>query len=221
MPVNDPATSQSSPGIAFNEQDRAWWVALEQRVAESVVDLAPYGFVLAPRPYERGWTDEARCHLRPGVAEALARARDALPAEHNFKILDAHRPWSIQQKYAERSESRIRDAHPDWSDEQVREHLWRMAPPARVVSRLASHRYGGAVDLMVLGPHGRELNMGVPAGYVGGAESYLLHYELRDELDGDERLFRDNRRVLIRAMQAAGFQPYLPEFWHWGYDRDL
>ena len=207
--------------LLLNDADRAWWLDMEQRIIDSLVDLAPLGFVLASVPHERGWTDDPTMRLRPGVAAALVQARDALPAGHNFKILDAHRPWQMQQRYAQRSLERICAAHPDWSQDQVQAHLWRMAPPARVVPRLNSHRYGGAVDVAVLDSHGNELDMGVPAGYVAGPEADLLHYELNEPTSAAERTWRENRRTLIRAMHAAAFHPYLAEWWHWSYLRDV
>ena len=207
--------------MLFNDADAAWWIEMEQRIIDTLVDLAPLGFVLAPVPHERGWTDDATMRLRPGVADALVSARDALPAGYNFKILDAHRSWELQQRYAQRSLARIRAAYPDWSEQQVTAHLWRMAPPARVVPRLNSHRYGGAVDVAVLDAAGNELDMGVPAGYVAGPEADLLHYELKASLTDAEQRYRDNRRVLIEAMHAAAFHPYLAEWWHWSYLRDI
>ncbi|MEX0886360.1 MAG: M15 family metallopeptidase [Phycisphaeraceae bacterium] len=224
-PTPPPTPPPLAPApLELTGRDRAWWLEMEERVIASLVDLEPLGFIIAPLPYERGWTQDATCRLRAGVAAALVRARDHLPTGCNFKILDAHRPWALQQLYAERSEQRIREAHPDWSDAEVTAHLWRMAPPARVVPRLGSHRYGGAVDVAVVDDAGKELDMGVPAGYVAGPESYLLHYELNEPpaaADASAWAARENRRVLMRAMQAGGFDPYLPEWWHWSCQRDV
>jgi hypothetical protein len=63
--------------------------------------------------------------------------------------------------------------------------------------------------------------MGVPVNYVLGPEAALLYYEFRDNLTGHEKESRQNRRILIRAMEAAGFDPYLPEFWHWSNSLDI
>lgn len=220
-PPPSDASEMDAGKLVFSEADCAWWIEMEQRVMDSLVELEPLGFVNGYKPYARGWTDDPAPRARPGVARALVRAREALPSGCNFKILDAHRPWSLQQRCAQRSEARIREAYPQWSEAQVQEHLWRMAPPARVVPRLGSHRYGGAVDVAVVDAEGQELDMGVEAGYVAGPESYLLHYEFHEPADEAGRVFRENRRVLMRAMQAGGFEPYLPEWWHWSHQRDI
>jgi D-alanyl-D-alanine dipeptidase len=205
----------------LTKQDEAYWIAKEDEVRPLLVDLAGCGLLVESEPRRRGWTDDPRCLARRAVAEALVRAREHLPPGHNFKVLDAWRPWRLQQACAERAEREIRQAHPDWSDAAVERHVWTMAPPARIVPRFGSHRYGGAVDLTVVDAGGAELDMGVPTGSPAAAESALLYYELRDDLAEPERRFRDRRRLLIRAMAAAGFEPFLPEFWHWSYRRDM
>jgi D-alanyl-D-alanine dipeptidase len=135
--------------------------------------------------------------------------------------VDGWRGWDLQKKYAERARRKIVEGHPDWSKEQVEEQLWTMAPPQRYIIKFASHRYGGSVDITVVDAKGGELDMGVPIGHVTGPESKLLYYELQDDLKDEEKTFRDNRRLLIRAMQEAGFHPYLEEYWHWSYAADL
>ena len=199
-----------------------WWIEMEQRVVPLLVDLAPMGFVIARHSHERGWTDDPRCRLRRGVAEALCRARDRLPAGYNFKIVDGWRSWELQQAEADHAEREIRAAHPDWPDAAVAERVRVMAPRVRVVPRLASHRYGGAVDLTIVDAAGVELDFGAPMNGAAGPEAELLWYEFLDPPAGSAaRAARDRRRLLIRCLGAEGFGPYLPEFWHWGMDRDL
>jgi D-alanyl-D-alanine dipeptidase len=205
----------------LTEKDRLWWIAMEDQVLTHLVDLAGYGFVVDHSCFREGWTDDGRVLLRRRAAEALVRARDAMPPDHNFKVFDGWRPWEIQQRCADQTEAKTRAAHPDWTDPQVADHVARMAPRLRVVPHLGSHRYGGAVDLTVVAPDGKELNMGVPVDYCTGPEADLLYYHLRDDLDQREMVYRENRSLLIRAMAAGGFDPYLAEFWHWGYRGDL
>jgi D-alanyl-D-alanine dipeptidase len=96
-----------------------------------------------------------------------------------------------------------------------------MAPPARIVPRLGSHRYGGAFDLTLVDAKGKELDMGVPVDYVAGPEAQLLFYEFIAKPSAKEIRARDNRRILIKAMTVGGFDPYLEEFWHWNYLGDV
>jgi len=69
---------------------------------------------------------------------------------------------------------------------------------------------------------GVELDFGAPMNGAAGPEAELLWYEFLDPPAGSAaRAARDRRRLLIRCLGAEGFGPYLPEFWHWGMDRDL
>lgn len=205
----------------LTETDHAWWIDAEQRIKEHLVSLEGRGFVLSYRPHAEGWTDEKGIFLRRGAAEALERARDALPAGHTFEVFDGWRPWEFQQRYADRCELKIRAAHPDCPDAQVAAGVARMAPRIRIVPRLGSHRYGGAVDVTVLDAQGRALDMGVAVGHCTDDRSDLLHYHFIDAPTDAERQIRQNRTILIQAMQAGGFSPYLAEFWHWNYNADL
>ncbi len=184
------------------------------------MDLADRGLVCRRSCYLKGLTDDPRCRTRPGVADALERARDLLPAGFNFLISDAWRPWSVQEQLARCSRLSICSAHPDWTEEEVNRELVRLAPPIYVVFSFNRHRYGGALDLTILDADGRELDMGTPLPYLEGPEAALLHFELQDR-DPAHETPRKNRRLLIQVMSAAGFTPYLPEWWHWEYDRDF
>ena len=206
---------------ALTPQDEAYWIAKEEEIVSLQVDLAEYGFLTDHDCFRSGWTDDPRVLVRRGVAEALVRAKAELPADLSFRVVDGWRPWAIQKVIAEDARGKIALAHPEWTAEQIDRQLWTMAPPARIVPRLGSHRYGGAVDLTLVGPDGKDLEMGVSLNYVAGTEASLLHYEFREGLGEREALGRRNRRTLLRAMEAAGFEPYLPEYWHWNYNRDM
>jgi len=206
---------------ALTALDESYWITKEDEIVPLLVDLAAYGFRTDHDCYRRGWTDDPRVLVRKGVAEAMVRARAALPAGLDFRVLDGWRPWAVQKAVADDAMKKIQAAHPEWTPEQIETQLWTMAPPARIVPRLGSHRYGGAVDLTLTGLDGADLEMGVPLNHVVGTEAALLHYEFRDDLTERQRLGRTHRRILLRAMEQAGFDPYLPEYWHWNYQRDM
>ena len=185
------------------------------------MNLADYGFVFNDKYIGGRKMPKHGYLIRPGVAMALTKAREILPKGCNLKVYDAWRPWHLQKKAVEHTKKLIIKSHPKWSKHQVDNQLWMMAPPMRIVPRLNSHRYAGAVDLTIVDAEGTELAMGVPVDYVTGPEARLLFYELKDGLTNIEKKLRKNRRLLITAMEYGGFHPYLPEFWHWGYDLDL
>jgi len=238
----------------WTRTDERYWLETEERVKALLVDLSEFGFVTDPWYFKRGWSANPSIRVRQGVAEALVRARKALPARHNFKIIDGWRSWETQKCCAKDALAQLRKAHPGWTEKQIRARRAEVAPPIRFVPWFDSHRYGGAVDLTIVDPQGRDLDMGVPIDYVTGPESALLWYEMkagsgagspsdlgkgrgtqggwekdakeragRKGRDGGarERVFRDNRRLLIRAMTVGGFSANLVEWWHWGMHSDV
>jgi len=64
---------------SWNAKDAEYWLGKEDEIAQSLVDLNSYGFVIQSNSFSKGWTDDPRIFARVGAAEALASARDALP----------------------------------------------------------------------------------------------------------------------------------------------
>ena len=197
--------------MPMQQRDVDYWLWKEGQILEELVDCVGWGFPAV----------EEECLLRSGVVEALIRARSHLPAGCNFKLYCGWRSRQRQEELSAEIEERLRKAHPDWDDARTAEEVQRLAPRSRLLPGFGWHRYGGAADLTVTDPSGQELDMGVPVYYVEGRETQLLFYELKPDLSVEEERYRDNRRILVKSMAAAGFEPYLSEFWHWRYHRDL
>lgn len=205
----------------WSKTDTQYWISKEKEVEKIVVDLDGYGFIIASCSHAKQWTDDPRLFGRIGAVQALVKAKETLPDGMNIKVYDGWRPWTLQQKAAAAARIKIAQAHPDWTDEQVDEHQWKMAPPARVVPRFGSHRYGGAFDITLVDAAGQEVNMGVEVGYNIGPEAQLFYYEFLNDPNEKELEAKKNRKIMVNAMRTAGFDPYLEEFWHWNYLRDI
>lgn len=182
----------------------------------NLVDLTPYGFVLEPRYWFFGWTRTPRLRLRPAVADQLARARERLPSGWNFKVWDGFRTYNTQVRMIESFRRRLACANPSLPNAAREKLVWRYAArPKRVVTRLDTHRAGGAVDLTLLDAAGRELDLGTDHDALV-PEAALGFHERKARLSPRERGIRDNRRILALAMTSSGFLRYPPEWWHWG-----
>jgi len=138
-------------------------------------------------------------------AERLEAAVDWL-ARHGggarLAILDALRPQRVQQRLW------------DTLDEKHRIYL---ADPARG----SIHSFGMAVDVTLLDPQGRELDMGTPFDDM----TELSHPALEERFLASGALTAAqlaNRRLLRAAMENAGWQGIRREWWHFdGEDRDM
>jgi zinc D-Ala-D-Ala dipeptidase len=129
----------------------------------------------------------ARCLLRRGVAERLARVQRRLARQgYGLEIWDAYRPRSVQRV------------------------MWRIHPRGGYVGdprHGSHHNRGAAVDLTLVHADGRPVAM--PSPYD--------EFSARAHLDYPHvsRAVRENRARLLRAMQAEGFIPYRREWWHY------
>jgi len=130
---------------------------------------------------------QARCYLHADAADALERAVILARAQgYRLKILDAFRPAEAQ-----------------WL-------MWNHTPDPEFLAdprRGSPHSRGVAVDLTLLDPSGRELDMGT------GFDAFTaLSHHGNLEISA---LAQANRFMLLGIMTAAGWDFYRNEWWHY------
>ncbi|MDC2954395.1 M15 family metallopeptidase [Streptomyces gilvifuscus] len=151
----------------------------------------------------------AEVHLRRGVLERLLTAQALLPDGLRLLFVEGYRPPPLQRLYFERYADELRAAHPDWPAGRVRSAASRfVSPPA-----LAPHSAGAAVDLTLVDPDGRELDLGTPMN-AGPEQSDGACYTGARNITAEARA---HRAVLGAALGAAGLVNYPTEWWHWSY----
>jgi zinc D-Ala-D-Ala dipeptidase len=135
---------------------------------------------------------QARAFLQRPAAEALIRVNATLHQEgYGLVIFDGYRPWSVTKAFW--------DATPEDKKEFV-------ADPREG----SKHNRGCAVDLSLIDlATGKEVAM--PSEYDEMSERSAIHYTGGTE---ESRRLRDRLR---KAMEAEGFEPYEPEWWHYNY----
>lgn len=145
-------------------------------------------FTGAPLPgYESN-----RALLRREVAAALSRVqRRARQEGVALKVFDAYRP------------ARATDAMVEWTKRAGRESLLRDG----YIATRSRHNLGVAVDLTLVGGMGGELDMGTP---------YDTFSEAAHTANASGKV-AENRALLLRLMQAEGFENYEKEWWHFSY----
>ena len=135
---------------------------------------------------------QARAFLQRPAAEALLRV-NAVMHEQGFGLIifDGYRPWTVTKIFW--------DATPEDKKEFV-------ADP-RAGSK---HNRGCAVDLSLVElSTGKEVAM--PGDYDEMSERSHIDYA------GGPEEARRRRDLLRQAMEAEGFEPYEPEWWHYNY----
>ncbi|MBN2095322.1 MAG: M15 family metallopeptidase [Candidatus Aenigmarchaeota archaeon] len=149
---------------------------------------------------------EDACLVRESVAEKLNLAQSLLPNGHRLLLRCGYRPLSIQIKRYNWMENKLKKKHPDWSKEKLKVETGKCVAPLDIVP---PHSTGGAVDVSIIGPDGRRLDMGSQLGRFT-EKTYTCSKKISTE--GIK-----NRKILIRVMKKAGFVNYPTEYWHWSY----
>lgn len=151
-----------------------------------------------------------RVHLlRQTVAEKLCEAARSLPRGYRLAVIEGWRPLHIQRRMFLTAMKRWREAHPDWSEPQVRRLASRFtAPPDHRVP--PPHTTGGAVDVLLADGEGNVLDLISP-------------YKPRDRraypfsAKGLTETARKHREILREALASVGLTNYPSEFWHYSY----
>ena len=152
--------------------------------------------------------------LRQGAAERLQRALRLLPEGWGLRVFDAWRPIAVQQALFDAYAARVRreTEGAGLSEEELLDRIRQFVSiPSYDRRRPSVHNTGGAVDLTLIGPDGREPDMGTgfddftPAAHTAALERC------------GPSAARENRRLLYACMTAAGFTNLPSEWWHYDY----
>ena len=135
---------------------------------------------------------EARAFLQRPAAEALVRASRALMKKgYGLSVFDGYRPWSVTKLF--------------WEVTPADKKQF-VADPAKG----SRHNRGCAVDLTLYDlKTGRQVSM--PGEYDEMSERSHINYAGGT---AEQRRLRD---LLRAAMEAEGFAPYEPEWWHYDF----
>ncbi|MFB7608248.1 M15 family metallopeptidase [Streptomyces gardneri] len=151
----------------------------------------------------------AFAHLREGVVERLLKAQSMLPDGLRLLFVEGYRPPSLQREYFEEYADELRALHPEWEADRIRTAASRYVSPPEI----APHSAGAAVDLTLVGPDGRELDLGTRMN-AGPEESAGACYTDADTISAEARAHRD---LLGSVLSAAGLVNYPTEWWHWSF----
>ncbi|MEQ8280666.1 MAG: M15 family metallopeptidase [Deltaproteobacteria bacterium] len=144
---------------------------------------------------------EARCLLRPEVAERVVAAQKWLDAKHPGYVLlfkDCYRPNHVQ--------------HVLWDAVKGTKKSAYVANPNTKTGSI--HSYGAAVDLTLVDAEGKEVDMGTPYDHLGKLAEPRHEARFVRERKLTARQVA-NRRILRDAMTKGGqFKIIRNEWWH-------
>lgn len=151
-----------------------------------------------------------KCYLRKVVYDKLLEAANYLPKGYSFKILDAYRPFELQNELYNTYYKRIVDEfdlHTYSKEEKDRFINNFVALPNK--NEAPAHTTGSAIDLTLV-KDGNDIDMGCSFDEFSG-RSYTNYYMEKD------KSIHNNRMILYNCMIKAGFTNIDTEFWHYDY----
>ena len=157
---------------------------------------------------------EQSCLLRKEVYERLLDAAKKLPKGYKIRILDAWRPFGLQEElYDKYSREIILAQGLESVSEEERNAVIRkyISEPKMDRTFPPVHTTGGAVDVTLLDCEGNELNMGTEFDSFSD-ETHTAFFEMEGSVE-----IRNNRRLLYNVMISAGFTNLPSEWWHYDY----
>ena len=173
----------------------------------SIKKVCPW-VVIRPSPIVKRFMKARVCLLREGAARRLLKAQQSLPDGYKLVLMSCYRSQSLQRKLFGYVFRKIKRDHPGWSRVRDTREAKKFAAPV-MEGVTPPHSTGGAVDITVLGPDGKKLDMGTRPDSIGN-RSFTSSKKIPAKA-------RKNRKVLIKAMEGAGFVNYPLEWWHWSY----
>ncbi len=153
-----------------------------------------------------------RFYARESVVEMLNKAQKSLPKGHRLKIMSIYRGLKQQTEMYNKQYKEAKKKNPSWPKNILRRETNRWVHPPDVRTP-PGHSTGGAVDLMIVGRDGEQLDFISP--YEFGKDNSLLYCPTFAEKVSDRA--KSSRLMLIKAMTKAGFTNYTGEYWHWSY----
>jgi len=151
-------------------------------------------------------------YLRESVADMLNRAKQILPSGHTFMLWSTYRTLDYQRTIYQRFMEELQKQHPDWPKNILRRQTNRFVHPPDIKTP-PGHMTGGAVDLIIVGPDGKPLDMTSPYG----PERKDARPVAATLAEGINLQARKNRALLVAVMGEVGFTNYAGEWWHWSY----
>lgn len=154
---------------------------------------------------DNGYEEDA-CLVREEVANKLNLAQENLILGLNIVLRCGHRALKIQEELYNKRYEIIKKENPSYDEKKLREETSKCVAPIDIVP---PHSTGGAIDIYLVDSNGNMLDMGTNLGEFN-EKTYTDSREISKEQ-------RENRSILINAMNKAGFINYPTEWWHWSY----
>ncbi|MBL1209612.1 M15 family metallopeptidase [Geminocystis sp. GBBB08] len=196
---------------------------------QPLVPIPDDQFILeTPPPYVKLGADyqgTSPYFVRKEVLERLFKAKNKLKEikpHWQIKIFDAYRPVTVQQFMVDYTFNSICcDRHIDsnlLTGEQkasIYQEVYQIwAIPSNNPLTPPPHSTGSAIDLTLVDENGLEVNMG---GEIDELSERSNPNYYKNSTNSQERVFHENREILLEIMTKGEFRQHQGEWWHFSY----
>ncbi|MTT31191.1 hypothetical protein GMB86_04070 [Terrilactibacillus sp. BCM23-1] len=153
-------------------------------------------------------------YLRESVASKVISAANQLPDGLSLVLLDGWRSYETQLYIYNKTIHEFKKM--GYTDEKIKRDIASfVAYPSKDPEKPAPHFTGGAIDLTIAKDM-EWLDMGTDFDDFSDI-AYLDYYENQVNLTDQDRVRRDNRRLLKAVMTQEGFTVNPTEWWHYDF----
>lgn len=155
--------------------------------------------------------------MRKGVYERLIQAQALLPKGLKLCVYEGYRTLALQQHLFETHQAKIATLHPEWPDDQIFEETTKLVSPVRNKDgspNISTHSTGAAVDVYVIDEAGSPVPMGIEVKDWMTDTDGSLSLTSSSQISEEAKAYR---KIMSKALNAAGFVNYPTEYWHWSY----
>jgi D-alanyl-D-alanine dipeptidase len=182
---------------------------------EALVDLRDQDVLQYGKPPVVG---SAECYtkIRKTVYDKLCLAQNHLPNDWRFRIYEGYRSLEVQQALFDAEYQRASERHLQASHEDVFHETTQLVAPVMNLDgsqNIPPHSTGAAVDLEVITPQGKLVDMGMSVKDWNIVEPEVC-FTVTTAIP---KIAREHRKILAAAMKTQGFVNYATEWWHYSY----
>ncbi|MBL7479207.1 M15 family metallopeptidase [Legionella bononiensis] len=170
-----------------------------------------------PVYFNSGFSPQPYIYGRSIVLSSIIKVLEHLPSGYGILVWDVYRSRATQAALFDWMREEIKKKMPHLSDEEnfAETRKFVALPSALGDDYCAPHLSGGAIDLTLFDVEtGLPLDMGTPFDECSD-RAHRDYFDLLEELTPEDKLIRDNRRILRLAMEGVGFTSYQYEWWHY------
>lgn len=183
-------------------------------IDEPIISLSKLGLKVRPEYNIQGIPGSyPDCYARETVAKKLLEIEKKLPKGLKLLIFDGYRPICIQQRLWNYYRAEVKIKNPNLTDEELDlKTSFFVSKPSYDEFQPSLHNTGGAIDLTLIDEYGNQLDMGTKFDDFSD-KAWTNHFEKYE----NNKIVRDNRRILYEAMLNEDFTNLPSEWWHYDY----